>query len=161
MQNNKSFTVKYPGLCSVLKVECGVSEAFNPNGGGAHPEAKKYMAIWDTGATGSVITNKVATELGLKPTGVANVSHANGVATVNTYLVNILLPNGIGVIGVRVTEGILHGNTEMLIGKTCFSFRIPSIKTIDFCEEGRTEQSKNSRPTYLNKKSGWKGPKKG
>jgi hypothetical protein len=70
----------------------------------------------------------------------------NGVSTVRTYLVNVYLPNEIGIIGVNVTEGILGGDVEMLIGmdiismgdfsvtnvggKSCFSFRIPSIKEI-------------------------------
>jgi hypothetical protein len=44
-------------------------------------------AIWDTGATGSAITTKVVQELGLIPTGKAQVSTANGLAIQNTYTI--------------------------------------------------------------------------
>src|ERR1700733_6047663 len=50
-------------------------------------------AIWDTGATGSVITQKVINQLALFPTGVSTLHTANGIANRNSYTVDIGLPN--------------------------------------------------------------------
>jgi len=75
------------------------------------------------------------------------VYHANGSSDVNTYGVNILLPNNIGFHALKVTEGILTG-IDVLIGmdiiskgdfaitsfhgNTKFSFNMPSTHDIDF-----------------------------
>ena len=47
-------------------------------------------AIWDTGAYGSVISPKVAQELGLVPVGV---KPANGTYEAYAYVVDMMLPN--------------------------------------------------------------------
>lgn len=145
----KAFTLKSEGTLRQLITECGVSEAFDLSNASSPPKLNHYKAIWDTGATGTVITEKVALDLGLVSTGFTNVGHVKGVSVAKTYLINVYLPNKICVIGVIVTEGILGGDVEMLIGmdiisqgdfsvtnvegKSCFSFRIPSIKSIDYC----------------------------
>lgn len=172
MENNKAFTSKLDFLARSLITGCGVSEAYDTALGGTLPAVLQYEAIWDTGATGTVITAKVANDLGLKPTGIVTSNHAGGSDQVNTYLVNVYLPNKICVVGVQVTEAKLSGNTEMLIGmdiislgdfsvtnyqgKTCFTFRIPSIKTIDYCEENE----KNKRPSFLKPSGSYKGRRK-
>lgn len=155
-----------------LKTQCGVSDAVDPKNPLITPVINNYEAIWDTGATGTVITSKVATDLGLKPTGKITSNHAGGSNQVNTYLVNVYLPNGIRVIGVKVIEAVLAGNTEMLIGmdiislgdfsftnfngEACFTFRIPSIKQIDYVEE-----CKPNKRSWLKASAGrYKGGKK-
>ena len=107
------------------------------------------IAIWDTGATGSVITKQIALKLGLIATGLSQVSTANGIALQNTYTVQIQLLNGITVSNVVVTEvDALSGGCDVLIGMdiitlgdfsitnhkgvTCMSFRIPSSHEIDY-----------------------------
>lgn len=108
-------------------------------------------AIWDTGAMASVISSRVVEVLNLKPVGKAKVFHANGMSIVNTYIVNIVLPHGVQIQSVLVTEGIL-GDTNVLIGmdiiamgdfavtssqgKTKFSFQIPSTHDTDYTKEG-------------------------
>lgn len=57
----------------------------------------QVKAIWDTGATASVITESVVQSLGLIPTGMSNVHTANGVALQSTFIVDIVLPNGLKV----------------------------------------------------------------
>ena len=115
------------------------------------PDAREYKALWDTGATGSVITRKVVDECGLKPIGRANVHHAKGTSTTLVYLVSVFLPNNVCFPSLRVTEGDLPGNVEVLIGmdiigrgdfaisnkdgKTAFTFRMPSLERIDFVEQ--------------------------
>ncbi|OQW95599.1 MAG: hypothetical protein BWK77_07195 [Verrucomicrobia bacterium A1] len=111
---------------------------------------REYSAIWDTGATNSVITQQVVDELGLAPTGIAMVRTAADDAPrpVEAFLVNMMLPNSVGVSGLRVSKGALATQTQVLIGmdiigqgdfavtnlagKTTFTFRMPSIERIDF-----------------------------
>lgn len=115
-----------------------------------NPIVKTYTALWDTGATSSSITKKVIDELNLISTGVTKIYHANGSDTVDTYMVNIILPNNVGFKCLDVTEGKLNG-TDVLIGmdiisngdfiisnindKTTFGFRLPSSNQISFQNE--------------------------
>lgn len=159
-----AFTTRYNGLTRVIFTEVGVCQPVTPE------EAKtqkvkidKYIAIWDTGATHSAITKKIADSLGLKPTGVREIRHANGKSAKNTYLVNIILPNGLTVGNVRVTEVDLipddnitdEKQPQLLIGmdiigmgdfaitksggKTTVSFRVPSLEEIDFVPQAKEE----------------------
>lgn len=122
-----------------------------------------FVAIWDTGATNTTITQDVVNKCGLQPTGMTVVHHANGQANVNTYLINIGLPNGILVEDVPVNGGKLVGPFDVLIGmdiitlgdfavtnkngKTMFSFRYPSIADIDFVEEEKSAAGQVVRPS--------------
>lgn len=106
-------------------------------------------AIWDTGATASVVTDNVVKALGLAPTGMSHVNTANGLAIQSTYIVDVVLPNGLRIKDVTVTGATaLSGGCEVLIGmdiitlgdlsithykgSTCMSFRIPSMHEIDY-----------------------------
>lgn len=107
------------------------------------------IALWDTGATNSVVTSATAKALGLKPITKVISNHAGGQSEVNVYLVHIFLPNKIIIPNVKVTEcndltgkfGILVGmdiitagdfSVTNLGGSTVFSFRIPSLHTVDY-----------------------------
>lgn len=143
-----ALTVTYNGITNSIVSEIQVCEAFEPAGPGIHPPWSKFKCIWDTGATNSVINSKVVKSVGLIPTGQTYTYTAGGKMLCNTYLVNIRLPGGVGFSGVRVTEGQLLGNEDVLIGMdiisagdfavsntnghTKMSFRIPSIGEIDF-----------------------------
>jgi predicted aspartyl protease len=152
MTTTRSFTTTHNGLSKILTSEILISEVV-PNKKPSLLDItginrKKYLAIWDTGATASLITKKVVEEFGLKPIGVTKVNHAGGESTTNIYLIDIWLPNKVVMKQVHVTEGILNGNFEILIGmdiickgdfavtnkdgKTCFSYRFPSVECIDF-----------------------------
>ena len=104
------------------------------------------MAIWDTGATVSGITQKVVDSCGLSAIGWSEVTGVHGTQPSEAYLVNILLLNQVRVPNVRVTKGDFT-NGDVLIGMdiishdfavtnyngaTCFSFRVPSMECIDF-----------------------------
>jgi len=148
-----AFTSSYNGLSNVLVNKVSISKAFTPSSPQIQrpSDAKEYDALWDTGATGSVITRKVADECGLKPTGMTNVQHAKGTDTTFTYLVSVFLPSNVCFASLRVIEGDLGGNTEVLIGmdiigkgdfavsnkdgKTAFTFRMPSLERTDFVEQ--------------------------
>ena len=150
----RSFTtVSNAGILRVLKNECTVSEAWNPGGPEPAPSMLGFTALWDTGATQSVISQNVVDSCGLVPTGITDVHHAQGIVKdVPVFLVNIGLPNRVAFVGVRVTKGVFPG-ADVLIGmniisrgdfavtnrdgRTKFSFRIPSQADIDFVVEDR------------------------
>lgn len=141
------------GLLRQLLTQCHVSPAFEhaktPVDG--RPQHARFRAIWDTGATASVITAQVVDACQLKPTGMTQVSTANGLRTTPTYLVNIGLPNGVVVENVNVSTAELGAGAEVLIGMdiitlgdfslsnvnglTVFSFRTPSLREVDFVKE--------------------------
>lgn len=151
MSNGSAFTLgSTQGILRELKTEVGACVAFNPASGGNHPKIEKFTGLWDTGASGSAISKNIVDKLGLKPISQAKCYHANGMSVVNVYAVNIFLPNQVGFQFVQVTEGKLEG-FDMLIGmdiitmgdfsitnvggKTMFSFRVPSLKSIDYTAE--------------------------
>ena len=97
-------------------------------------------AIWDTGAYGSVISPRVAKELGLMPVGVKPIQTANGTYEAYAYVVDVMLPNKLVIRGVEVSESDLKVY-DALIGMdiismgdmkitnkptTKFIFRIPA-----------------------------------
>lgn len=143
LPNSSAFTVKsHGGLLRVLITDVNVHL----------PGSLKYSpikAIWDTGASGSAITKKVAQQLGLVATGMAQVNTANGIATQNTYTIDIGLPNKVIIQGIIATEiDALAAGCDALIGmdvitlgdfsitnhngSTCMSFRVPSGHEIDY-----------------------------
>ena len=144
----QSFTLPASGRLQVIKTVAHVSLGFDPASGSTHPPQIQFDAIWDTGATNSVISQKVVDSCGLKPIGMAVVHTGNGSRNSEVYLVNIILPNKVGFANVRVTKGDMSPDTHLLIGmdiigqsdfaitnkggKTCFSFRCPSTEHIDF-----------------------------
>jgi hypothetical protein len=87
---------------------------------------------------------------GLKPTGTAITHGVAGRHDTEAFLVNIELPNRVGFSALRVIRGTLT-DFDILIGMdiitsgdfsitnengiTVFSFRVPSITTVDFVEE--------------------------
>lgn len=148
-------TIKHNGIVDRIVTTVKLFQAFDPK----NPPVPAYPfhevnALWDTGATKSVITDATALALNLTPVGTAMVGHAGGISPSNTYLVNFLLPNNVGIPGVLVTK--CHdtaGNFGAIIGmdiiskgdfaitnvgnKTCMSFRYPSVNTIDYVEEAQ------------------------
>ena len=144
-----AFTTSYNGLSNVLSSKATIGLAFDPSIS-PPPSQTEFDAIWDTGATASVISQNVVQKCGLIPTGMIQVHTANGMCLCNTYLVSIGLPNKVGISSVRVTEAKL-GKEDVWIGmdiiamgdfaitnfegKTVFSYRTPSVAKTDFVEE--------------------------
>lgn len=155
MQKN-ALTVRSKGISNVIASKVSISMPFIGN-----PSAqegfvlKEFVAIWDTGATNSVITKKVVDALNLVPTGQTEVHTAGGAHLMNTYLVNITLPGNVMIQGVRVTEANIADGVDVLIGmdiitmgdfsvtnfegKTVMSFRMPSCCEIDFVPEANID----------------------
>ena len=112
--------------------------------------AQNIKALWDTGATHSAISDRLAVRMQLPSEDFARVSTASGILRVPVYLVQVGLPNQFVfeemeavefayseeddydlIIGMDImTQGDLAiSNFE---GKTVFSFRIPSLHRVDF-----------------------------
>lgn len=107
----------------------------------------KFDAIWDTGATNSVISQKVVDALGLVPVSMVEVRGVNSTDRSPVYLVNIILPSKVICPAVAVTRGGIPG-ADALIGmdvitwgdfhisnvggKTVMSFRVPSRDLINY-----------------------------
>ena len=151
--NFRALTVIHQGRTNRIVTEVTLFPAFDfnqtPNPG--FP-GYKTMALWDTGATGSVITGATAQAMQLAPVGKSQVNHAGGTSEHNNYLINLLLPNDI-MTTVRVIEAhdikdnfgaiigmdiITQGDFAItnVNGETCMTFRVPSIATIDYVVEG-------------------------
>lgn len=150
MPTGHAFTQISAGLSRAIITNTRISAAFNPfEVPNPTPPLRTFPAIWDTGATASVISQRVVDECGLKPVGVAQVSTVAGAGLCEVYMINIFLPNEVGFPNVTVTKGNM-GTTHVLIGmdlinkgdfalthkngNSIFSFRYPSSAIIDFRE---------------------------
>jgi len=111
------------------------------------------IAVWDTGATGTVISRELAKQLVLPVFGRKNIATASGDSLENIHYINLLLPNNMSISGLLVVTGVLKG-FDFLIGmniitygdfsitnvdgRTVFSYRYPSIETIDYLKATNT-----------------------
>jgi hypothetical protein len=120
----------------------------------------EYKAIWDTGASGTVITQLIVNNLGLIPTGMCVAYTANGPTRQNTYIIDISLSDGITMKDVTVSCATsFSGGCDVLIGMdiisqgdfsitnlngiTCMSFRKPSLHEIDFYKNPNMKANSN------------------
>jgi predicted aspartyl protease len=137
-----SFTTTFNGIARSLLTMVKVESTLNSN------DNVEIKALWDTGASCSLIRPEIAAKLNLKIMSKTLMSTPSDKdVPTNVYLINIYLPNGAKVVDVRALEGTPNG-CDMLIGmdvislgdfaitnnnqKTIFSFRIPSMTEIDF-----------------------------
>lgn len=113
-----ALTIKYNGMTSRIITDVAICNAFDPEKYPVPPfPLHKTKALWDTGATGSVITTSTVQALNLIPTGTTNVNHAGGSSQTNTYVVNFFLPNKVVLFGISVSEcPNIAGNFGAIIG---------------------------------------------
>lgn len=162
MNNNAfhhAFRVEYSGIVRQLITDCHISL---PSATNTLPSRQflKFKAIWDTGATNSVITENVVKQMSLQATGMIKARGVHGESLVNTYIVDIGLPNRVCIQNVKVSEGKLIGDVDILIGmdiiqagdfaicnpngKTIFSYCLPPHRNpIDLLEKSNKVNPKN------------------
>jgi predicted aspartyl protease len=161
-----SFTTRYGGRASVLTNDVHVGR---PVVDRAKPVvsledcgAKKFVAIWDTGATNCVITQKVIDQCNLPPITRVKVNTVSGEEETTVHLASLFLPNKLMLPVVRFTKGKLAGG-DVLIGmdvigsgdfavtntngKTTLSFRQPSLEEIDFTRSAPEQEAPTRRVT--------------
>lgn len=160
--DHHSLTVRArKGRLLQLKTDCEVAESFDLAGGATPPAmCGPFVSLWDTGATATVITQRVVDACGLKPIGMTQVHGVNGIAESEIFIISLRLLNGVGFPNVRVTKGQLQG-IDVLIGmdiismgdfsitsgkgNTVFSFRLPSQHEVDYCGAGSPGRSSASK----------------
>jgi hypothetical protein len=113
------FTTKADGIARELTSEVHISEIHDVATGLPEPTKKPYKAIWDTGATNTVICRKVVQELNLQPSGRVTCEAVGAGDQIHryetdTYLVNIFLPNNVTVVGIKASEGSVGGGDVLL-----------------------------------------------
>ena len=85
-------------------------------------------AIWDTGATHSVISRELANKMSLKPISMSRVNGVHGLKEVPTYTIDLILNNKIRFDNINVTEGELSpGKVDFLIGMNIIALGDSSI----------------------------------
>lgn len=148
---NKNFhalSLNFDRQVNVLITDCGIDLPITENN--ALP-VTGFKALWDTGASQSVISSKLASALGLTPYRYGMCHSAAGTNRVPMYLVSLHLPNKVIFPQIAVMEFVGSDQFDVLIGmdvigqgdfsitnfegKTSFSFRVPSIAKIDYQQE--------------------------
>ena len=146
-----AITRKYLDAAECIVTESYVYTPVDLASGEAVRRVKVQRSLWDTGASVSLISARVAKVLGLESIGKSGVSGYNeGVDVKDTYLVHIGLPTGDIVTNIMAME--FHSDEYDVVigmdvickgdlavtnkdGRTTFSFRIPSEVEIDFSEK--------------------------
>lgn len=177
----KALTVPYNRISDVIACSVNISFPKSLLSQGEAERKDDCIAIWDTGAMASAVTELEAIKLGLIQTGIKEISGLGGTLTKKTYLVDIRLPNDILLENHPVTEidnpvdrdgkklesfGMLIGMDIISMGdfavtnfegKTVMSFRAPSMHKICYVSEYKkmaTIQAKTQRnpPSRFNQK---------
>lgn len=151
MNNSLCFTIKYSNIVNSLITSCALTGFIAPQNKITTDLFKyKVNCLWDTGATNSVISKEMATKMNLQPIGYKDVIGVNGLNKCKTYMISLLLPQGILAFpNIIVTEGSM--DVDMLIGmdiiatgdfhisvhnkQTIFSFQYPASNPIDYTKK--------------------------
>lgn len=155
-----AFTLRHESRVAELRSGVEVSEGFVPdfesNVGPPDLRFEQCDAIWDTGATHSVISAAVVESLGIEPIRDAENYTVGGRVHTYVYFVNFRLPNGVVFPGLEVVEGVIYG-ADVLIGmdvishgdfavtagtqgQTWMSFSLPSQRRLDFEQESASRE---------------------
>ena len=150
MNRPLSLTVTSNGILKELKTDCVVLPPHRPEKTPPQQLKKikgiKCTCLWDTGASSSCISKRLAEKLGLIQVGVAKTFTAAGLSQTKTYIVNIGLPNHVQIPMVPVTLGDF--SITNVGGKTIFSFRVPSTETIDYVQQEK-QKVKSAHTPYI------------
>lgn len=156
----KAFTLKSSSKLYQIKTEISVNY---------NNETIQAFAIWDTGASGTCISKRIAESLKAIPIGMNRINTAAGLVDCNDYLVDIVLPNNVIMQNVRVSEFAGGPNIDILIGMdiisqgdlaitnangfTVVSFRVPSDAFhIDYVATSKSNKQGKLAKSQLRKK---------
>jgi len=109
-----SFVNSAQGYANSLHSQCHLRK-HDPQDSSRAFWGKTWDALWDTGATCSVITPNIVKELNIAPSSYTFVSGVHGKARAAQYYIDFGLPNGVMVPKVLVVEGNPAG-CDLLIG---------------------------------------------
>lgn len=166
IQEYKAFTIEYPNIASTIITSAEICTPISILSDSEMQIKNTCLAIWDTGATCSVVTELTAQKLNLLPIGRISVSGLGGTQYKNVYIVDLKLPNGTEIYDLLVSEldnpsdedgkkidtfGLLIGmdvisKGDFIItnfeGKTTMSFREPSCYKVDYVDQLNKNDSK-------------------
>jgi predicted aspartyl protease len=155
MPDYYAFSRHYPGPVKSLATEVQVCREYAGN-----PESSLTIrAIWDTGATSTVISPEVAGKINLVAIDKLSVYGVNSHTEVDVSVISIILPNGIILKDKRITICRLPPAVDMLIGmdiilmgdlficnagnRTLFSYALPSLpEKIDLVDKAEALSKK-------------------
>lgn len=141
-----AYNFESKGLVDAILTPIAVCEAVEMNESIAVPKIfRSSNCMWDTGATNTLISQKVVDDLGLKPYGVCLVSDNTTTEKRETFLVHLGLPTGTTALNVEAML-TLSEDYDVVIGMdiislcdfcftnkdnaSCFSLRHPSNEKI-------------------------------
>ena len=155
--NIHAFTKSYHYISSVIDIPVTITNLITET-------RVNSSAIWDTGATNSVITKALASKLGLNIVGYVDVNGVHGSKVTNQYFCKISLNEDVE-FSIPVTECeelSSDGSLEVLLGmdiitkgdfaitqkdgKTTMSYAYPSVHNIDFVHELNLINNRKSTP---------------
>jgi hypothetical protein len=131
--NSQAFTVKANGLISRIRTPVGIRQSvdycqtFNLKSG----EQIDVVALWDTGASLSSISQELAVRLSLSKVDRGLVAGFGGYQVANFDIVDILLPNQVLIPNVRVAEFITNGKFDVIVGMDIITLGDLSITNHD------------------------------
>lgn len=154
-----AFTIHAKGKLNQIRSEVTISAA----------SSITVNAIWDTGASGTCISRKVAQALKLIPIGMSSHNTAAGTIDCYDYIVDVVLPNNVCIQKVRVSDFLGGPDLDVLIGmdiistgdlsitnangKTVVSFRFPpDAFHIDYVATQKSDKSGKLIKEQLRKK---------
>ena len=111
-----AFSISYKGLAPRVISDVKLTPAFSLSEikrGKLPFDLIDKNALWDTGATNSVITPDTVKDLKLVPTGTIEVVHFGGKQQCNTYLVNLFLPNKVIIPGNNIAKAAIATLSRM------------------------------------------------
>ena len=131
-----AFSILSSGVVDAIMCDVAVVASDAPS----TQEFCKCKALWDTGAVFSVISRRLASQLGLMPIDKGFAYTVQGTYEPSVYLLDVMLPNGMVVKNLHVSDGdfddcdvligmdiIKLGDLQITnYGQTKFIFRIPA-----------------------------------
>jgi hypothetical protein len=151
-----AFSHHYPKLARSLATEVRVCKQYSGN----PEESITIRAIWDTGATSTVISPDAAKKIDLVSIDKLGVYGVNSYTEVDVSIASIILPNSIVLRNKRITVCRLPPAVDMLIGmdiigmgdlficntgnRTLFSYAVPPLPCkIDLVDKAEELNKKN------------------
>jgi len=153
----QALTLKAPGIASsiVLPVVASQSKVLYNKFKFEKTEAD-VLALVDTGASNTSISNRLAISLGLKAIEQCEVNAAGGIHVSNVYMIDVLLRSMVEFINIRSAEFISNDKFDIIIGmdiltqgdlaitnhdhRTVLSFRVPpDTNHIDFVAKAKID----------------------
>lgn len=125
-----TYTTKYGTVVRELKTEAVV--AVSGGYGDLKAPPARVIALWDTGAYSSAVSERVVDSLGLKPIAYVRACGVSGWYDSPVFKVDLQLPNRIKITGLHVSLGKMVA-ADMLIGMD-----VMSMSDFKFTNKGET-----------------------